>query len=79
MIGLHGSPSIRATGFEPGAERFCSTLEFELRMQCDWHAREEARRAVFRYIETWYNRKRRHSTMRAVSLTEYEAQLKMAA
>ncbi len=33
------------------AESFFSTLEFELLMQNDWHTREEARRAIFRYIE----------------------------
>lgn len=54
-------------------------LEFELIMQSDWHTREEARRAIFRYIETWYNRKRRHSTLGYVSPAEYEAQQQMAA
>lgn len=41
------------------AESFFATLEFDLIMQHDWHTRAEARRAIFRYIETWYNRKRR--------------------
>ena len=45
------------------AESFFSTLEFELLMKKDWHTRAEARRDIFRYIETWYNRKRRHSTL----------------
>ena len=61
------------------AESFFSTLEFELLMQSDWHTREDAKRAVFRYIETWYNRKRRHSTLGYVSPAEYEAQLQQAA
>ncbi len=61
------------------AESFFSTLEFELLMQSDWHTREDAKRAVFRYIETWYNRKRRHSTLGYVSPAEYEAQLQHAA
>ena len=39
------------------AESFFSTLEFELFVKNDWHTREDARRAIFRYIETWYNRK----------------------
>ena len=56
------------------AESFFSTLEFELLMQRDFHTREEARRAIFRYIETWYNPKRRHSTLNYVSPAEYEAQ-----
>jgi transposase InsO family protein len=61
------------------AESFFSTLEFELLMKHDWHTREEARRAIFRYIETWYNRKRRHSTLGYVSPAEYEQQLQVAA
>jgi transposase InsO family protein len=61
------------------AESFFATLEFELLMKHDWHTREEARRAIFRYIETWYNRKRRHSSLGYVSPETYEEQLKAAA
>ena len=61
------------------AESFFETLEFELIMQSDWHTKEEARRAIFRYIETWYNRKRRHSTLGYISPAEYEVQLQQAA
>lgn len=61
------------------AESFFATLEFELVMRSDWHTRDEARRAIFRYIETWYNRRRRHSTLGYVSPAAYEAQLPMAA
>ena len=56
------------------AESFFATLEFELLMKSDWQTRDEARRAIFRYIETWYNRKRRHSTLGYVSPATYEAQ-----
>jgi len=61
------------------AESFFATLEFELIMKHDWHAREEARRSIFQYIETWYNRKRRHSTLGYISPVVYEAQLQVAA
>ena len=61
------------------AESFFATLEFELIMKHDWHSRDEARRSIFRYIETWYNRKRRHSTLGYVSPVVYEAQLLDAA
>jgi transposase InsO family protein len=61
------------------AESFFSTLEFELLMKNDWDTREDARRAIFRYIETWYNRKRRHSTLGYVSPAAYEEQLQEAA
>ena len=56
------------------AESFLATLEFELVMTHDWHTRDEERRAIFRYIETWYNRRRRHSTLGYVSPAEYETQ-----
>lgn len=61
------------------AESFFATLEFELIMQHDWPTKEAARHAIFRYIEIWYNRKRRHSTLGYVSPAEYEAQLQEAA
>jgi putative transposase len=61
------------------AESFFATLEFELLMQHDWHTRDDARRGIFRYIETWYNRKRRHSTLGYISPAAYEAQLQEAA
>jgi putative transposase len=48
-------------------------------MQNDWRTKAEARRAIIRYIETWYNRRRRHSTLGYVSPAEYEAQLQKAA
>ena len=57
------------------AESFFSTLEFELIMKHHWHTREDARSAVFRYIETWYNPRRRHSTLGSISPVEYEQQL----
>lgn len=60
------------------AESFFSTLEFELLMKHDWSTREDARRAIFQYIETWYNRKRRHSTLGYISPAEYEQQLQAA-
>jgi putative transposase len=61
------------------AESFFATLEFELLMKNDWHTRDEARRGIFRYIETWYNRKRRHSTLGYVSPETFEEQLQAAA
>jgi hypothetical protein len=61
------------------AERFFATVEFALVMTHDWHTREDAQRAIFRYIETWDNRKRRHSTLGYVSPAEYDAQVLKAA
>lgn len=61
------------------AESFFSTLEFELLMKHDWHTRAEARGALFRYIETWYNPRRRHSTLGYLSPAAYETALQAAA
>jgi putative transposase len=61
------------------AESFFSTLEFELLMQSEWQTRDDARRAIFRYIETWYNPKRRHSTLGYLSPATYEEQVLDAA
>jgi putative transposase len=61
------------------AESFFSTLEFELVMRHDWHTRGEAQRAVFRYITTWYNPRRRHSSLGSISPADYEVQFAQAA
>jgi putative transposase len=61
------------------AESFLSTLEVEPLMRNDWHTKEDARRSIFRYIETRYNRKRRHSTLRYLSPADYELQVQEAA
>ncbi|HKO13564.1 MAG TPA: IS3 family transposase [Acidobacteriaceae bacterium] len=41
--------------------------------------RDDARRAIFRYIDTWYNRERRHATLAYVSPAVYEERLQRAA
>ena len=61
------------------AESFFATLELELIAKARWETRDEARRAIFRYIETWYNRQRRHSTLGYISPAVYEEQLHKAA
>ena len=61
------------------AESFFATLELELIARRTWHTHAEARRAIFTYIETWYNRRRRHSTLGYLSPVAYEQQLGMAA
>lgn len=61
------------------AESFFSTLEFELGQQHVWATRADARRAIFQYIHTWYNPRRRHSTLNYLSPAEYERQYRRAA
>ena len=60
-------------------ESFFSTIKTELAHVADWATREEARAAVFEYIEVWYNLKRRHSSLGYMSPAQYEtAQLNAA-
>jgi transposase InsO family protein len=61
------------------AESFFATVELELIMTHRWATRDEARRAIFGFIEGWYNRERRHSTLDYVSPVQDEEQLRNAA
>ncbi|GMV11356.1 MAG: transposase [Gemmatimonadota bacterium] len=61
------------------AESFFATLELELILNHRWATRDAARRAIFRFIEGWYNRERRHSTLDYVSPVTYEERLQNAA
>ena len=44
-------------------ESFFHTLKVELVHQRCWATRDEARRDVFAYVESHYNRQRLHSTL----------------
>ena len=54
------------------AESFFATLKKELVHRSSWPARQELRSAVFDYIESFYNRERRHSTLGYLSPREFE-------
>jgi putative transposase len=54
------------------AETFFATLKKELVNRRIWPSRLELQSAVFEYIEAFYNRRRRHSTLGMVSPAEYE-------
>lgn len=54
------------------AESFFATLKLEIKPDRPWGTRAQARAAIFEYIETWYNRERRHSTNRYLSPMEFE-------
>jgi putative transposase len=55
------------------AESFFATLKGELADRQAWPTRAAARLAIFEYIEGWYNRRRRHSTLGYLSPAAYEA------
>ncbi|MEO6057903.1 MAG: IS3 family transposase [Gemmatimonadales bacterium] len=60
------------------AESFFATLKTELVADAHWTTRAVATAAVGYYIEGWYNRRRRHSTLDYVSPVEYEQRLQVA-
>lgn len=61
------------------AESFFATLECELLDRRTFRTREDAGRAVFEYIEGWYNPYRRHSSIGQVSPVRYEREYALAA
>jgi putative transposase len=56
------------------AESFFATLECELLDRYDWPTRQALRTAVFDFIEVFYNRQRRHSTLDYLTPIDYEQQ-----
>ncbi len=54
------------------AESFFSILKRELVHHETYRTRQDARLSVFEYIEGWYNRKRRHSTLGYLSPLAFE-------
>jgi putative transposase len=59
-------------------ESFFGTLKRELVDQRRYVTRDEARQDIFEYIEVFYNRQRRHSTLGYHSPAEYEARAAVA-
>jgi putative transposase len=60
------------------AESFFATLEHELLAVSDFPTHDIARYALFEFIEVWYNRQRRHSSLNYLSPVQYEAQHEVA-
>jgi len=61
------------------AESFFATLKVELDHDGAWRTRAEAHRAVFDYIELFYNGERRHSTLGYLSPSAFERQWRQTA
>ena len=55
------------------AEACCSALKIERTDRRAWPTRAAARLAIFAYIEAWYTRRRRHSTLGYLSPVDFEA------
>ena len=74
--GIEASMSRRGNCWDNAvAESFFATLERELIVRRRWATRAEAREAIFRYIATWYNTRRRHSTLGYRSPNAHEREL----
>lgn len=56
-------------------ESFFHTLKTEEAHHAHYNSREQARQRLFDYIETWYNRKRRHTALGHTSPSEFERRL----
>lgn len=54
------------------AESFFKTIKVELIYRNRYHGKEEAALSIFEWIETWYNRNRRHSALGNLTIDEYE-------
>jgi putative transposase len=71
--GLIASMGRRGDAYDNAAcESVISTIKNELIKRQTWTSRDQARLAVFSYIETFYNPRRRHSALGYRSPIEYE-------
>ena len=71
--GLRSSMSRRGDCWDNAvAESFFASLKLELIYQVPWRTRDEVRTALFEYIELFYNRRRRHSSLGYLSPVEFE-------
>lgn len=71
--GIEASMGAKGCAYDnSAAESFFATLKKDLIHRRSWPTREEARRAIFDYIEVFYNRKRLHSTLGNLSPEEFE-------
>ncbi len=78
--GLQPSMSRRGNCYDNAVtESFFGTLKTELVHHERYATREAARQSLFEYIEVFYNRRRRHSSLGYVSPLEYERQLQAGA
>ncbi len=55
-------------------ESYFGTLKQELVHRCDFVTRAAARSKIFEWLEVWYNRHRRHSSLGYISPVEFERQ-----
>lgn len=72
--GITASMSRRGNCYDNAyAESFFATLKKELIYRRDFETKTEAKKAIFEYIEVWYNRSRLHSSLGYLSPVQFEA------
>jgi len=77
--GMAGSMSRRGNGWDNACvESFFGTLKRDLIHHRQYRTRDEATQDLFEYIEVFYHRRRRHSTLGYESPAEFEARTAVA-
>lgn len=75
-IGVTASMSRKGNCYDNAfAESFFATLKKELIYRNRFKTKEEAKKAIFEYIEVWYNRKRIHSSIGYMTPVQFEESL----
>lgn len=75
-LGIRASMSRKGNCWDNAfAESFFATLKKELVYRGRFKSREEAKKAVFEFIEVWYNRKRIHSSIGYMTPVQFEESL----
>lgn len=73
FVGIIASMSRRGNCYDNAhCESFFHSLKTELVYRTNFKTREEAKQAIFNWIETWYNRQRRHSALEYMAPVDYE-------
>ena len=73
LNGIRQSMSSKGNCFDNApTESFFATIKRELIYRISFNTREEAKQAIFEYIEIFYNRHRRHSTLNYLSPVQFE-------
>jgi transposase InsO family protein len=72
-VGIDVSIGSRGDCFDNAAhESFHASLKKDVIHRQAWPTKAKARTAVFEYVEAFYNRRRRHSTLGMLSPLEFE-------